>query len=139
MNDLSAFKPKTDTVVVELVNPINSEPLLNPDGTPMSITVYGSHSSVYQQVQDEIADKRIAKSFASGKVQDPAKSLPKTGDIREQTLDILVKTTITWNITMNKKPVDFNPETVRAIYTDFRFIREQVEEKASDFEAFLGN
>jgi len=139
MHDLSSFKPKTDTVLVELVNPLNGEPLFNPDGSPMSITVYGNHSSVYQQAQDEIADQRIAKSFASGKVQDPTKSLPKTGDIREQTLEILVKATLEWNITMHKKSVDFSPEAVRSIYTDFPFIREQVEEKASDFEAFLGN
>lgn len=139
MHDLSKLKITTETVTVELLHPVTEEPLMNPDGTPMSVTVYGSYSSVYQKIQDELSDERIAKSFSIGKSKEVVKTLPKTSEIREQSVDALAKSTIEWNLTMNKKPIEFSLEAARQLYTDFPFIRAQVEEKATDFEAFLGN
>jgi len=130
LNDIGKVKETTD---VELLHPATGEVLLNDDGTPMTITVHGPYSSTYKAVSHAQQNKRLMKAQRTG-----GKLNLSAEEIEASSLDLLVKCTESWNLTLDKKPEDFSQDKARQVYLDHPWVREQVDAVFGDTRAFLG-
>tara|TARA_R110000868_G_scaffold29270_4_gene108860 strand:+ start:1982 stop:2389 length:408 start_codon:yes stop_codon:yes gene_type:complete len=123
--DLNLLKPvmADDGAVLNIVHPETEEVI---EG--MTITVLGQDSKIYRKLQlgkQQAALNRMSK----GK-----KALDLDAEkLSEDSIDDLVKITIGWTgLSLDKKELEFTPENVRTVYTEWAWIKEQVQE-------FVGN
>ena len=130
LNDIGKVKETTE---LELVHPATGETLLNDDGTPMTITVHGPYSSVYKSISHNQQNKRLMKAQRTG-----GKLNLTAEEIEASSLELLVKCTEGWSLTLDKEPEDFSQDKVRQVYTDHPWVREQVDAVFGDTRAFLG-
>lgn len=129
--DLNALIPADDTIVVEIKNPITGDVLLKDDGKPMTITIYGQHSSAYKIVLHEQADKRIQK------MSKQKKQTISSADVEAATLDLLSKTTKDWSIQLDGKAPKFSEAAARDLYIKLPWLRVQLIEAQEDLTGFL--
>lgn len=119
--DLNALKPvKADEgAILELRHPETEELI---DG--MTITLLGQDSAVYRKIQltkQQAALSRISKGKRA--VDLDAEKLAEDG------IDDLVKLTIDWTgFKLDGKELKPTEENVRKVYTEWQWIREQVQE-----------
>lgn len=130
LNDIGKVKETTN---VEIVHPATDEILLNDDGTPMTITVHGPYSSVYKSISHNQQNRRLMKAQRTG-----GKLNLTAEEIEASSLELLVKCTESWSLTLDKEPEDFSQDKVRQVYTDHPWVREQVDAVFGDTRAFLG-
>ena len=129
--DLSTLIPKDDTLVVELKHPTKGDVLLKDDGKPMTVTVYGPHSTFYKQVIYDQQDARIKRAQKKIKQDFTAK------DFEELTINLLAKTTKDWDIQIDGKTPKFSEEAAKDIYAKLPWVKVQVLELQEDFDSFL--
>lgn len=129
--DLKDFAPKSDEIVVEIKHPISKEPLLNDDGTPMVITIYAQHSKVYKKAQRELIGKRLKEAQESG-----AKEIDYE-QLEEAALELMAKTTKSWDITYEGKKPKLTEAKARHIYDEVFWIKNQIEEAAATSLDFM--
>ena len=104
------------------------------DGNPITITVKGSDSKLYTQAQHDSVSKRINKRMGKGSMK------LKSDEWEQDALDLLIKCTVGWSgIVLDSKALEFSEANVRLVYTQFPWIREQVDEFVQDRGNFLGN
>ena len=124
--DLINLKPTSDTVEVALVHPNTGAALKNDDKTPMTITVYASHSKEHKAVLHEQTNKRL-KAMQSGKKQDFTAQ-----DIEEATLTLLSKITADWNITYGGEKPKLSVAKAKELYEEVFWIKDQIEGALAD-------
>ncbi len=130
--DISSIGKTKDTSDVTIYNPITQETLVNDNGTDMTITIYGPNSSQYKAVNHAQQNRRLQKAQrTNGKMNLTAQ------EIESAAMDLLVKVTDSWNITVNKECPDCVEAKVKDIYTEFPWIRDQVDAALNDAQAFL--
>jgi len=129
LNDIGKVKETSD---VELTHPATGEVLLNDDGTPMTITVHGPYSSTYKSISHAQQNKRLMKAQRTG-----GKMSLSAEEIEASSLDLLVKCTESWNLTLDKEPEGFSQDKARQVYLDYPWVREQVDAVFGDTRAFL--
>jgi len=129
LKDIGTVKETTD---VELLHPATGEVLLNDDGTAMTITVHGQYSSTYKAVSHAQQNKRLMKAQRTG-----GKMNLNAEELEAAAMDLLVKCTAGWNITLDKKPEDFSHDKVRHVYQEYPWVREQIDAVFGDTRAFL--
>lgn len=134
--NLSDYVPTTDTVEITITvpdpNEINyGEPMKNDDGTDMTITMYLPHSKKYKEVRHEQTNRRLIKaSQKRGKNQITAE------EIEKETVELLVKTTASWNITWDKEQPGFSEDLAWEIYERAPFLQEQLYAGVENAEVF---
>jgi hypothetical protein len=123
--DLNSLKPvmADDGAVLNIVHPETEELI---DG--MTITLLGQDSKVYRKLQmgkQQAALNRMAK----GK-----KAIDLDAEkLSEDSIEDLVKLTTAWTgFALDGKSLEFTSDNVRMVYTDWAWIKEQVQE-------FVGN
>jgi hypothetical protein len=121
-----------DTTDVKLVNPEDGEFLRNDDGTVMTITIHGPYSKRYKQVSNEQQNNRLVRAQRTG-----GKMSLTAEEIEASSLELLVRCTESWNITVDNDIEPFSEDRVREIYTIYPWIREEVEMVFNDTRAFL--
>jgi len=124
--DLKDLTPDLNDLVVEVKHPATGEVLTNEDGTKMVITILSPHSKEYKKAQNEQINKRLKKAQVSG-VQDV-----DYADIEDATLEVLSKTTKSWDITYDGEKPKLTAGAARKLYEDVFWIRNQIEEVVSD-------
>jgi hypothetical protein len=129
LNDIGAVKDTTD---VELVHPKTGEVLTNDDGTPMTITVYGPYSSTYKAITHAQQNRRLAKAQRLG-----GKMTLTAEELEASTMDLLVKCTAGWKVTLEKGVEKFSEEKVREVYVKMPWVRDQIEAVFGDTRSFL--
>ena len=129
--DLKDFTPKSDEIVVDIKHPISKEPLMNDDGTPMVITIYAQHSKEYKKVQRELINIRLKAAQASGSTDIDYEQL------EEAALELMAKTTKSWNITYEGKKPKLTEAKARHIYDEVFWIKNQIEEAAANSLDFM--
>ena len=135
--DLNQTKT-ADSADVVLMHPASGEPLgdKGPDGTvanPATITVAGKDSDTYRTFQRRLLNRRLA-------VKGRRDSTPTVEELEEEGLSLLVTCTLGWkNIELDGKALAFSPGAARQLYSDFPWIREQVDAAIGDRERFLSN
>jgi len=129
--DLKDLTPNLDDVVVEIKHPTTGDVLKNDDGTDMTITILAPHSKEYKKAQHEQISKRLKKAQKS-KSQDVDYS-----DIEEATLEVLSKTTKSWDITYGGEKPKLTPAKAKDLYEEVFWIRNQIEEVVTDTLDFM--
>lgn len=129
---LNAIGVVKDTTDVELVHPKTGETLTNDDGTAMVITVHGPYSKHYKSVTHSQQNKRLMKAQRMG-----GKMTLTSEELEASSLDLLVKCTADWKITLDKGLEKFSEEKVREVYSDYPWVRDQIEAVFGDTRAFL--
>lgn len=124
--DLKNLTPTSDTVDVTIVHPTTFEPLTNDDKSEMTITMYAPHSKEYKAAVHFQTNKRLKQAQGKKKVDITAES------IEEATLEVLVKTTKSWNITYDGKKPKCSADTAKEIYEQVFWIKDQIEEAVAD-------
>lgn len=127
MMDLSEIqKQAQDEAWVTILHPVSGEE------TSMRIRLLSPDSERYRQI-----DNRIRNAAT--------KSMTKRGglsaeELSESGLQLLIQATVGWeNVIFDGQPIQFSPENVRTVYTDFPFIREQVDRFLGDRRNFFLN
>jgi hypothetical protein len=126
--DLKNLTPTSDTIEVILVHPNTLEPLMN-EGTKkreMSITLHAPHSKEYKKLVHEQTDKRLAQMQKSKKVQISA------ADLEKSSIDVLAKATKEWDITYDGESPKLSVVKAKEIYTEYFWIKDQLEEAIND-------
>lgn len=128
--DLNSLKPvmADDGAVLNIVHPETEEVI---EG--MTITLLGQDSKVYRKLQmgkQQAALNRMAK----GK-----KAIDLDAEkLSEDSIDDLVKLTVSWSgFTLDGKKLDCTPENIRTVYSDWSWIKEQVQEFVQDRANFF--
>jgi hypothetical protein len=133
MFDLSSLPTHKieEGVAFDLLHPGTNKPV------GVTITLLGADSSEVQELQHKLANKRINDvAKAGGKL----KGLVTSEELEAEKVEILVKATKGWDgLTDNGATYPFNPENARRLYTQHKWIREQVEAFISDRSNYLGN
>lgn len=125
--DLNDFLPKSDTTEVILVHPKTQEPLLNDDGSEMTIEVWLPHSKHSKDIRYSQADELIAEG----------KKGLKTAESERLQLTILAKSVKAWDITFKEQKPEVSFDVAYQLFDDFAFIRRQVEEAIDKAEVFI--
>lgn len=129
--DLKDLTPKSDDIVVNIVHPISKEPLVNDDGSPMTITIYAQHSKEYKKVQRELINKRLKEAQAAGNTDIDYEQ------IEAAALELMAKTTKAWDITFDGKKPKLTEAKARQIYDEVFWIKAQIEEAVADSLDFM--
>lgn len=131
--DLMNIGTTKDTTDVVLYNPVNSEILLNDDGSEMTITVHGPYSAKYKSISHNQQNRRLMKAQRTG-----GKLNLTAEEIESSALDLLVKCVDGWNITLNGEKPECTEAKVRELFETLPWVREQVDAAIGDAQAFLG-
>lgn len=101
--------------------------------TPMRIKIASPDSESYRKV-----DRRIKnRSFAAVKKN---KGNVSAEALEASSMDLLVGITLEWeNVVWGGTPMEFTEDNVRQLFTQFPFIREQVDEFAGDRNNFFSS
>jgi hypothetical protein len=124
----NSYNPN-DGFAVELSGP-DEAPLMNEDGSRMTITVLGADSDAAVKARNASVNKHLAKG-ARAKVT--AESSQADG------ASYLAKLTVGWNITMGGQKPAFSQDEAQKLYLNPRlaFIREQVDAAIAERSNFL--
>ena len=129
LKDLGAVK---DTADVTLYHPATGQPLLNGDGSEMTVTIYGPYSAHYKKIEREQQNRRFARAQRAGRM------VTMTAEqLEAEQFEMLVKNIAAWNITLGEAPEPFSVETAREALTEFPWVRDQVMTAFGDTGAFL--
>lgn len=129
--DLSNLIPTSETITVTVKHPVTDDPLLKDDGTEMTIEVYAPHSAEYKAVVHEQTNKRLQKVLKN------KKTALTSEDVEAMTTDLIVKTTKSWNIQINKKTPKFSVAEASELYTKLPWLKQQIIDAQEDYSSFL--
>ena len=128
--DLNSLKPvmADDGATLTIVHPETEEVI---EG--MTITLLGQDSKVYRKMQmakQQAALNRISKGKKA--VDFDAEKLA------EDSIDDLVKLTVEWSgFMLDGKELDCTPDNIRNVYSEWAWIKEQVQEFVADRANFF--
>jgi hypothetical protein len=124
----------SETATIELTDPFDHTTLLNDDGSPMTISVYGPYSSAYRQINHNVTNKRLMKSQRSG-----GKVSITSEEIEATNFEKFVKCTAGWHLTLKSGEgiAEFSQEAARQLYKEEPWVLEQVKAVLEDEKAFL--
>jgi IS4 transposase len=123
MIDLKDLTPKSETVVVELLNPVDLQPL------GASIELYAPHTAEYKQVVYEQQNKRLKKMREK---KNPNDLELDVAEMEYDAIDLMARTTKSWDIKYGGVKPKLTVEKAREIYNDVFWIRNQVEAAWAD-------
>jgi hypothetical protein len=129
--DLKDLTPKSDTVEVTLVHPATGEIIQNDDDSPMTITLYASHSKEYKNLIYQQTDKRLKKAQFDKKIE------INSAEIEESTLDLFANATKSWKITFDGKQPELSPKVAKQIYTEVFWIKDQIDAAIANSANFM--
>jgi hypothetical protein len=130
--DLMNLIPTTDAIEVVIKHPSTFEPLLNDDGTEMTITVFAPHSKEYKSAVHEQTNIRLKQMQKGGRNNNAitAEELEAAG------IKMLAKTTKDWNVTFDGEQPKFTVASAQKLYEKVFWVREQIEEAVAETEVF---
>lgn len=110
-----------------LRNPATGENLSGEDGKPITITLLGSDSGEYRKKLRSTANQRIA-----------TRKKQTVEQLEQEGVGLLAAVTTGWhNIIVNGETLQFSKEKAAELYTQYPWIREQVDEFVNERANFL--
>ena len=92
----------------------------------MVITVYAPHSKEYKAVLHEQTNRRLKQAQGKKKMEFTAEDLEASG------IEVLCKSTCSWNITYGGKKPKFSVAVAKEVYQEVFWIRDQIEEAVAN-------
>lgn len=131
--DLSTFDTSDIAnagAVLELRDPAGN-PVLQDDGSPVTITLLGEDSDVVTQASNRNANQFLRGTSAGG--QAVTAEMSKTNEINK-----FASATVGWNgIVVDGEAVKFSTDAAKALYRRFPWIRDQVRIFIADRANFM--
>jgi len=124
--DLKDLTPKSETVEITVCNPSTSKPLLNEDGSEMTIVMYAPHTPEHKSEVHRQTNIKLKRMEKSGRMSITAEEL------EDSALLHMAKVTKSWNITYDGEQPKLTVEKAKQVYSDIHWIKEQIEEALSD-------
>lgn len=123
LKDLDITPSSNDGAVMTIIDPINNVPVLNDDGTPMTIRLAGIDSDRYKKAEQASINRRLSMGGRRGGGK------PTAQELEQATLSALVAATISWDVTFEPgQKLEYNEQNVRSVYSKFSWLKEQVED-----------
>lgn len=120
-----------DTTVVTIRHPDPKDNLVNPDGTPMTVTIHGPYSKRYKQVMRD-QQQRMAESAAGGAINMSQDELDTFTD------ELMVSCIEDWDMTLDgEERLPFDTDTARAVFDEFPWLKDQVNLAFGNVARFL--
>lgn len=120
MADLGNLGKVKETGTLVLHHPETDETLYDDDGNEMYVELYGQDSKQYKQITNAQQNRNIQK-MQRGKRGMTAEQMEANA------LEILAGCTVSWNIVINGEKPECDEATVKQVYTDYPWLREQVD------------
>jgi len=114
-----------ETATLDLMHPLKDEVLTADNGDPMSITVYGPETNRYKKAIFDMRRKLLlekATSFEDGE---------------KFALEMLVAVTVDWHLQLDGKNPKCEANTIRKLYVDQPWIKDQVDKFVHERANFL--
>lgn len=123
-----------DTVTVTLKHPDPRQKLTpNADGTPMTVTIYGPHSTHYKSILREQQQRRVDEGLTG----DALASL-SVEDIEAMNEDALRRCIVDWNLTLEgEEKFPFSQKNVDVLFAEVNWIVDQLYAAQGNTSAFL--
>jgi hypothetical protein len=119
---------------LHLTHPGTGLKLNNGDGQPMGLLLRGKDSTVVAAKEREISQRRIDGALAVGR-----RPRIDANSLNVDAIELLVAATKeVRNLVLRGQPVANTPQAFTQLYTDFPWIREQVDTFIADRANFLG-
>lgn len=131
--DLLVEAAVKDKISVELKKPGTDETIMNDDGTPMTVMLYGPYSKTYRRISFENQNKHLSR-FRKG-----AESELSVEELDEMMFNLIVKCVADWDITAGGEKPECTETKVRELLEALPPIRDQLQLAINDTKAFLGN
>jgi hypothetical protein len=127
--DLSTLTP-ADAVEITLRHPGTGVDLVTDKGEPVTISIHGMDSAVFQAHQKALINKRLQRQTR--------KATFTAEQIEEESIGTLAACISGWqNIDFDGKPLEFSRANAKALLNKLRWVREQLDEAVADRANFL--
>lgn len=128
--DIGNLGKPQDTGRLVLHHPNTDEVLYDDEDNEMYIELYGQDSSKYKQITNAQQNRNLQKMQRN-----------RRGMTAEQmdanAMELLVGCTASWNIQLGGDKPECDEQTVKQVYTDYPWIREQVDSFVHDRSNFF--
>jgi hypothetical protein len=127
--DLSTLTP-ADSVEITLRHPATGVDLTTEKGDPITISIHGMDSAVFQAHQKGLINKRLQRQTRKAAVT--------AEQIEEESLGTLAACISGWkNIEFDGKSLEFSRSNAKLLLGKLRWVREQLDEAIGDRSNFL--
>jgi hypothetical protein len=112
-----------DTVTVTLRHPDPRQKLTpNADGTPMTVTVYGPHSSHYKAILREQQQRRVEAGVSAD-----ALGILSVEEVEDMNEEALRRCIVDWDLTLEgEEKFPFTPENVEVLFAEVNWVVDQL-------------
>jgi hypothetical protein len=115
--DLMNLIPKSETIVVELLNPSDYSPL------NMSIEVYAPHTAEYKKASHEQQNRRLNRMQKAKKTSMEI----DVAELERDEIELMAKVTKSWNIEYDgQNPPELTVDKAKEVYDTVFWIRPQI-------------
>lgn len=115
---------------MELVHPVEGTTLLDDDKEPVTIELYGADSDVFRKTIRALGNKALSKNQKKRTIE----------ELEESTVKLLARVTVGWSgLKEDGEELEFSIANAERLYTDYPWIKEQVDEFVQERSNFLTN
>jgi hypothetical protein len=109
---------------MEVFHPITNEKLLDNNGYPVTITMLGADSTKMRQAMSDRAKRQLSKK---------QQQIQSIDDAEKLSAELLATITIAWSgMTENGESIECNAENAVRLYTQYSWLRQQVDAFTTD-------
>lgn len=128
--DLRQFETDNEGEWLDLLHPVTGELIRDENDVLLRVNLVGKDSKEYRKAQRAITQRRLKSRSKANRFDADA--------IEHEAIDILVACTKEWSgFAEEGEELEFNPANVRKVYTEYPWIKEQVDEFVDDRGNFM--
>jgi len=130
-NDLGAFETRnTDGEWLEILNPVTGDVIQDDDGKAMRFLLVGKDSPEYRKAQRAGTERRLKSRSKKNRID--------ADSIEREATEVLAACTKDFeNVSLDGDELICTPISTRKIYTDYPWIREQIDDFVDDRGNFI--
>lgn len=130
--DLKELKPSDEAQPLDLINPETNTPLVDSEGKQCRVWLYGEDSERMMKRQRDLSAVRANMIQRIGQINITPLQIEK------DRIETAVAVTDRFeNVTFGGEPVDKNPERIRDVYREVRWVLEQAERFVGERRNFM--
>lgn len=134
LSSLSTKQLSEEGAVLTVLDPRTDEPLVNSDGSSVTLTLSGMDGARYREHQRKIQNRRLKNLGRGGK----AKLDLDAEELEKESLELLAACTLGWEgIEWKGAPLPFTQANAEMLYTELSWLRVQVDQFIGDRQNFF--
>lgn len=121
-----------DTTTLTLHHPATGKPLLNADGTPMTVVLHGPYSERYKGVLRDQQQRRMTDMGRATRTTMTPEEIDSFAN------DLLVSCIEDWSITLEgDEKLPFSRDAVESVMAEFPWVKDQINAVMGNIADFL--